>query len=634
MLQKIRELATGWIAGLIVGALILSFALFGIGSYFSESTEPFVAKVNDTEIKQSAYQRAFYNVRQRIQESLGTQVDPEDEFVKKKTVDRLVDSEIISQIIEDSKLNATDAKVVETINTIELFQDDDGFDENLYQRSIDYMGMDTTTFETQVKLDMLSEQIQSAVSESAFNTAQEIENLVRLKQQQRDFSYVMVSSRNLAENIEPTEDEIEAFYQSHLQEFQQPEQVKVSYIDLTMDKVKQQVTVTEEAVKNYYGSNATAYDEPEKRQIQQIKIAKPADAPDEQKQKADAKAAELLEVIKGDETFETIAETYSSSSNDKVKVDISESGLTARGTWPTEIDEAAFAMEIGSVSEVIQGLDAIFIIKLIDIKEQQKNEYADVRDKVEQDLISEIADKRFYELADQLATLAFEHLDTLEVASDAIEIPVEESDYFTRAGADLGIFSNSRVVEAAFSSTVKEEGSNSDPLEIEDARVVILRLADRIDAGQKELDEVKDNIKTNVIKEKASQQAAEIGQKLLDASADAEQLQQVIADNNLELKQAEAVARDDINTNRSVLRMAFALNKSADQETVVEGMQLGNGDYALVLLKDISYPDSIMGKDIADEQKYLQEVRSKEDWEGFFEQVKTTSDIQIVEENL
>ena len=496
------------------------------------------------------------------------------------------------------------------------------------------MGMDTATFETQVKLDMLSEQIQSAVSESAFNTAQEIENLVRLKKQQRDFSYVMVSSRKLADNIEPTEDDLQAFYQSHLQEFQQPEQVKVSYIDLTMDKVKQQVSVTEEAVEDYYASNAASYDEPEKRQIQQIKIAKLADAPDDQKQKADDKAAQLLEVIKGDETFETIAETYSSSSNDKVKVDISESGLTARGTWPTEIDETAFAMEKGAVSEVIQGLDAIYIIKLIDIKEQQKNEYADVRDKVEQDLIAEIADKKFYELADQLATLAFEHPDTLEVASDAIEIPLEESDYFTRAGSDLGIFSNTRVVDAAFSSAVKEEGSNSDPLEIEDARVVILRLADRIDAGQKELDEVRDNIKAAVIKEKSSELAAELGQKLLDASTDPEPFQQLIADNALELKQAEAVARDDINTNRSVLRMAFALNKSADQETVVEGMQLGNGDYVLVLLEDISYPDSIMGKDIADEQKYLQEVRSKEDWEGFFEQVKTTTDIQIVEENL
>ncbi len=70
MLGSIRDKATGWIAGIIVGALIISFAFWGISSYFGGG-EVYVASVNGSEIKYQAFQRAFYTLRQQMQKVLG-----------------------------------------------------------------------------------------------------------------------------------------------------------------------------------------------------------------------------------------------------------------------------------------------------------------------------------------------------------------------------------------------------------------------------------------------------------------------------------------------------------------------------------------------------------------------------------
>lgn len=634
MLTNIRELATGWIAGTIVALLVLSFALWGVGSYFSEATEPYVAKVDDVEIKQSEYQRAFYNIHQQLEKTMGTQIDADDPLIKQEVVDRLIDSKLINQAITGAGLRVSDKKVIETINQIDLFRNDSGFDQSIYQRSVNAIGMEPALYEQQVRLDMLSEQLQAAVSESSFTTENEIENIVRLKKQHRDFSYVLVSVKKISDTLETSDEEIQNFYESHLPDFRQPQQVKIQYLDLTLDKVVEQINVSLDETEIYYSNNQQAYDDPEKRKLWLVKVGIPEKATDEQLEEVRAKASELREVILSGEDFKAIAEKYSSVSEDKIKVDISESGYITKGSLAREVDEVLFDLDKDEVSELIETDKAVQIIQLTDIQEAREKSFEEVKEQVEKDLRRELAQKRFFDLADQLAALSYEHPDTLEVAADAIDIAVEESDFFIRDGDHEGILAFAKVVDASFSEDVLQQGNNSELLELGDDQIVVLRVLDQHEEGQKSLEEVHDIVTTRVINEKARHQANEIGQSLLKQAMDKGELDSLLAEYDLELKQASEVTRDDINVSRAILRTAFRMEKPAAGESRIEGTQIGNGDFALVMLQNVSYPEKIMGIDIKKQTDEMKRVRAESDWDGFFEQIKATTDIQIISDNL
>ena len=108
MLSTIRDRATGWIAGVIVGLLIISFAFWGVSFYSGQSSGINVALVNDTEISFQSFQRSFAQLRKQMQSILGDSLSLEEEaLIKNQTLEKLIESELINQLVIDSNLNIT-----------------------------------------------------------------------------------------------------------------------------------------------------------------------------------------------------------------------------------------------------------------------------------------------------------------------------------------------------------------------------------------------------------------------------------------------------------------------------------------------------------------------------------------------
>ena len=100
MLSTIRDKATGWIAGVIVGLLIISFAFWGVSFYSGQSAGINVALVNDTEISFQSFQRSFAQLRKQMQSVLGDSLSLEEEsLIKNQTVEKLIESELINQLV-------------------------------------------------------------------------------------------------------------------------------------------------------------------------------------------------------------------------------------------------------------------------------------------------------------------------------------------------------------------------------------------------------------------------------------------------------------------------------------------------------------------------------------------------------
>jgi peptidyl-prolyl cis-trans isomerase D len=636
MLQKIRDKSSGWVAGIIVGLLVLTFALFGINSYFGQGTEPVVATVNDTEIKSGQFQRALYNLRQQMQNLTGQSVPADDPAFRNEALQRIIDIEIMNQSTQSYGLAVSDLRVYETINRLETFQNDQGFDQALYQRTLNSMGMTEPAFENQIRNDMKAEQLQSAVAESAFTVPAEVKRLARIRQQSRTFNYAIIPVSDHVDDIEVTENEIVAFYEENRSQFVQPEQVRIGYIELTLDKVAERIEIAEDEIKNYFEANRINYIQPERRQIWQAKIkASDTEALDgDGDALALEKAEEIAGVFKSDADFVKVAEEYSSAPDSDILVTISESGEMQRGVLKQELDDILFTMSVGDVSEPVKSGDSYHVLKLVAIKEAEEKEIEDVREQVERDLRRQLAGKEYFEIAEQLAALAYEHPDTLELAADATDLEIQESDFFTSEGGNRGLTAERKVVTASFSEDVLLNGHNSDAIELDPERMVVLRVIERKAEGTKPLDDVRGDITEFLKTRMAAEKVHEISQAILEKLDQGMTLNEAAGEYRIEMQRAEGVDRDDISVNRSVLRTAFRMPAPDTGESRVDSVTMGDGDVAVIELTGIASAGELKGRTLDSVTAELRQLRAETEWNGLFDQLKSEADIRILESNL
>lgn len=633
MLQKIRDKSSGWVAGIIVGLLILTFALFGINSYFGRGSEPVVAVVNDTEIKSTQFQRAFYNIRQQVQNLMGHSIPADDPVFKKEALNRLIDSELINQTTTSYGLRVSDQRVYEAINSLEMFRSGDRFDPALYQRTLLTLGMNETAFEQQMRYEMMSEQLQSAISESAFAIPDEVDRVAKLKNQTRDFDYSIVPVKSYMDMIEITDDDIAAYYEANKTDFIQSEKIRIRYIDLTVDKVAEQIQLSEDDAENFFNTNKINYTIPERRQMWQAKIKIPSEYEGDAEGDAKAKADEIAGVFRTNTDFVQVAEKYSSAPDAEIIVTLSESGDMKKGVLKQEIDEVLFSMANADVSEPIRSGDSFHVIKLIDVKEAEQKEFADVRDQVEKDLRHERAQRKYFDLAEQIAALTYEHPETLQDAADATQLDIQESGYFSRESGE-GLTAEPKIVAASFSEEVLINQNNSEPVELGPERMVVVRVSDRKPEGTKPLNEVRDEI-TEILKRKqAMVKVQETSQAILEKTGQGSSLADAARALAVEYSSVQDIKRDDVSVNRSVIRTAYRMGQPDEGNTAIDSITLGNGDVAIIEMKKISYSDEIKGKVIDAVTAELQQHQARMDWDGLFRQVKNDAKIQILESNL
>ena len=386
MLEKIREGSQGPIAKVILGAVILSFALAGIGGYLGQTTEQPVAEVNGVKISQTEFNRAYQNERNRLEQQFGeyfAQIAADPNYmaqIRQGVVDRLVQQELQTQLAAELGLRVSDASIKQAILELPYFQIGGKFNNDRYLQVIRQMNFQPDAFREYLRKDMTRSQLVSAVAGTDFALQSELATAVALQQQTRSIDYVVINKESLQENVTVTEQEIADYYDLNTSQFLSPEQVAVSYIDLNAANLKLDTHVSEEDVKAYYDQNSAQYVEPEKRRVSHILIDNSEDD-----DAAKAKADDLLAQLKQGTDFATLAE---SSSDDVVSAEIGgDLDWIERDMMDPAFEDAAFALaKKGDFSDVVQSEFGYHIIQLTDIQSEQVKPY----DAVKADLRAEL----------------------------------------------------------------------------------------------------------------------------------------------------------------------------------------------------------------------------------------------------
>lgn len=582
MLQFIRERAQSWIAWVIVILIIIPFALWGINQYFDGGKELPAAKVNDTEISQQRLQQVFYQQQQRLQEMLGANYRPEmfpEEQMRRQVLDGLIEQELLVQTAADSGMRVGNALLAATIHNVPAFQVDGRFSQQAYETALRSRGMEAKSFEADLRRDMLTQQLYAGVARSDFSTPVERRAMQQMLGQQRDIGFLVLPLADFTAKVQITDAEVQAYYEAQGALFMQPEQVSIAYLELSAEQIAQGIQVGEDELRARYKSNQATYTAPEERQARHILIQVAADADATADAAARASAEKLLVQIRAGTSFADVARK---ESQDPVSAtEGGDLGFFGRGVMDKAFEDAVFALQPGQLSEPVRSAFGYHLIKLEAVRGGDTKPFAEVREQLLAEIRNERAEQQYYDQAERLANLTYEHPDTLEEAARELGLTVKQSEPFTRRGG-AGLLANPRLVSAAFSEDVLARGNNSETIEVGRNHLAVVRVLQHQAEARRPLDAVREDIVKRLRRDKAATAAHEA------ATALQQQLQQG-TDPALAAKAARAkwqrkdgVSRDDGSVDAAIVRRAFAMPRPQEGKPSWELTTTAAGDVAVL----------------------------------------------------
>jgi peptidyl-prolyl cis-trans isomerase D len=475
MLENIRESSQGMAAKIILGLVILTFALAGIGSY-TNSTDTSVADVNGEKITLQDFNTAYQTQRNNMQQQYGEMFETlaaDQTYManfRNGVVDNLINQRLVDQNSANLAIRVSDDRIKQTIVTMPEFQVDGVFDNNRYLALINQAGFyQSSDFRDYLRLEMSRRQLTQALVLSEFTLPYQNTMIAELQNQTRDIRFASIGLEQFKNTVEITDDEINNFYQENQERFLNQEKVKVNYITLNVEDIAKNIVVSDDDVETFYNENLNDFGDEEQRRISHILIEV-----DEDEDAAKAKAESILLQINSGGDFAELAKQYSSDTFS------GENGgdleWLERGSMDEVFDEEAFALtEIGAVSNVVQTEYGFHLIKLTDLKTAVVQPLSEVFDELKVRISKQKAQDEFYVLQQEMARLSFEFPDSLDDAAEAVNTKVMTSEWLSR-NTNTVPFDNAKAIEAAFSDLVLNEQLNSDVIEVSDSLSIVIRL--------------------------------------------------------------------------------------------------------------------------------------------------------------
>ncbi len=613
MLGKIRNKSKGWIAYLIVGLITIPFALFGIQSYIGSSSNSIIASVDGEEIALATYYKRLNLEQRNLQQQLGSNYSSEvDATLRQMMIDGMIQEKLLENYANSLKLVTLDEEVRAIILSNELFQVDGVFSEERYSQLLRLNNYTPLSYEqSQVEL-MKQDQIKRNLTHSAFLTSQQIERFKALAGQQRYASFIVLSTEKYQDQISVTQEQVIEYFDTNQSSFVELPKIKVNYVELSLDDIEEQEVADDETLRSLYDEDKELFTNPEQRSAQHILV--------EERELAES----LLEEIQQGADFSELARIHSIDTSTKDSG--GDLGYFERDIMVPEFDKVVFEMGIGELSKVVETDFGFHIIKLTEIQPENIKSFEESREQLVSLHQKKAAQQKLYSLQEELGNLAYE--DPLDFVAEQLDLDLKASDYFSRTSEEY----EEQFVATAYSDLVLNEGENSDVIELDQSRFIVMNLADQIPERQKTLDEVQtqiaDILKTIEAKKIIDDLAANISSSL--SNSDNNKAEALIAENELEWSEPNWISRNS-ELPLNMTSMIFKMTKPITGESVYSSNSLNENFSIVIDLKDVRVSEEIVDESISD--GYLNEELN-ELFINLIKELKDSAEIKVYSELL
>lgn len=548
MLESFRKRRNSAFIVVAFAAIIIVFIFWGVGpSGNGENDSSVVATVNGEAIPYREYANLYKKEQEYYKETFKEQFT--DEMARKlnlkqKAVDILINRALAINEAEDQGMKVTPEEVQQAISAIPVFSKDGAFDKELYFKVLSSNRIKPAEFEKSVEADLMTAKIREKVIKDVAVTDQELKARYFEENRKIDLSFVALEGSVSGKSTPVSDEEAKEYLKKNASDFMVPARINAFYAYAGYEDMAARAKFTDEEIKSYYEANKNRFETQAAIKARHILVRPDPKDADQAKAKADAKKkiTDLLPKAKSGAKFADLAKAFSQDPGSaKQGGDL---GWFQKGVMIKAFEEAAFALNKGEVSGVIETEFGYHIIKVEDKKDGGYLPLKEAEPSIKQALAG-----------DKAKAIAREALMTLDAkvaqASSAEEIKKAASADKALKPALTGMFSeddmgvelarNEQLRTAAFSLSPGQAGRI---VETEEGAYLV-RLVERKDAHVPEFAEVAADVKTIIAEDKAGKEAEAKAKALLERAKKGEDLAVIAKAEKLKMEQSGFFARTE-----------------------------------------------------------------------------------------
>lgn len=366
MLEAIRKNVSGILAKVLIGLLVVSFAIWGIGDMVRSYGLDVVANVGGTPVRASDFRRAYQAQLDNVSRQFRRRLTPQQAKtfgIEQQALSRLTSTAAVDNHGKELSLGITDKALEKEIYSDPLFQGADGkFSPARLNEFLRQTGYSEQYFFDARRRDTIRSHLTNTMLANVLPPKALTDMLLKFQGEERVANYIEVKPSNLPKIGTPTPDDLKKTYEGNKRRFMVPELRKFQALLLTSDAAKAKMEITDAELKTAYEADKEAFAVAEKRRIEQIPF----------KDEAAAKAAKAK--LSAGAKFLDIAKEAGAK-----KSDIELGLMTKDAMIDKTVADAAFKLKKDEVSDVVKGRFRIVLLRVSEIEAGKQRPFEEVK---------------------------------------------------------------------------------------------------------------------------------------------------------------------------------------------------------------------------------------------------------------
>ncbi|MBD2750559.1 SurA N-terminal domain-containing protein [Microvirga sp. BT688] len=519
------------IATIFFGALIVSFAIWGIGDIFRATPASTVAEVGDTTITVDQTRNAYTNELQRLGRQFRTVISPEQARafgLDQQVINNLVTDAVLAEKAREMGLSVSDQLVAASIVNNPAFKGADGqFNRALFDQALRNINLSEAGFVQEQRSAMARLHLAEAIAGDINVPLAAREALNRYATERRASAYFLLTAAMAGDIPAPTAEQLQSFFNERKSAFRAPEYRAVTAMALDAAALAKPDAVSEADARARFEQQKAKYGSPERRTIQQITFPSQAEA--------EAAAAKIKEGA----TFESIATERNVSQQD-----LELGTFTKAEMLDQAVADAAFSLEQGAASAPVAGRFGPVLLRVTQIQPEAVRPFEEVATELRQEVATERAQGQIERIHDEIEDLRAGAKPLADIAREKgltlVQAPAVDANGLDKAGTPVNIPAKDAVVKAAFASDI---GVDNEALRT--GTGYVWYDVTGIEASrEKNLDEVRDQVAAQWREDQVAQRLSERARGLTERLEKGEAIEAVAQEAGATVKTATDLARN------------------------------------------------------------------------------------------
>jgi len=550
ILDTLRKGAGRAFGMVLMGMLVISFAIWGIADIFRGYGSQTLIKVGNTEITPQEYSRAQRDVLRVMSSDAGRSLslqEAREAGLENRVLERLIGGAAVDTHAKSLRLGISDEALLQGIMKDPAFQDSTGnFNPLALQQALRNMDMSEQGYLASERERNLRRQLLSTVGRTPIASQVFLNALNNYNNETRSLRYVIIRATAAGMVPEPTDEDLKRFYDNHQAKFTQPEFRKFGVLAVTPESVKDKVQITDDDLTAAFDKDKDKLGTPERRRVQQIAF------PD----KAAADAA--YQKIESGTGFVDLAKAQGVNEND---LDL---GMLKRSDMAdAAIGDAGFKLEKDKVSEPVTGpLGKTVLLRVTEIQPGKIVTFEEAKPELENKLLKDRAQGAIFDLHDRIEDERAAGTQLSEVA-DKFKLSYQVFDQVDRQGKTpdgkvVNLPQKTDLLNAVFATEV---GVENDPLDAKDEGLIWYEVVGITPQQLKPFDQVRDEVKKDWSLDEQRTRLAKYTEDLVKQLSGGKTLEDLAKDMNTQVTSTEPLKRDGLTINvlPVAVTQAFAL---------------------------------------------------------------------------